>query len=157
MKAMTKSAGLAALVLTAGLLTGCGNSTDAYCDELQGTIDEFGTLTGGNDLDQLEDALDAIERLADEAPDEIDDEWDRLVEVLDEVRDSFDEAGIEFSDLGGIQDGQLPEGVSQEDLAELGQSLQSLSGEEVQQAATAINEHALEECGIDLENSGTQE
>lgn len=157
MRAMTKSAGLAALVLTAGLLTGCGNSTDAYCDELQGTIDEFGSLTGAGDPAQLERAFDEIERLADEAPEEIADEWDRLAEQMGEIRDTLEEAGIEISDLAGIQNGQLPEGVSQEDLAELGQSLQSLSGEEVQQAATAISEHAQEECGIDLENTGTQE
>lgn len=154
MKAFKKTAGLAGLVLTAGLLTGCGNDTEAYCNDLQETIDEMGSLTG-SDPASLEQAFDEIEKLADSAPDEVAEEWEILDEQMDTIQDALDEAGIEMSDLDGIMTGQLPEGVTQEDLAALGESLQDLNNQEVQQASEKISTHAEEECGIDIEGGAT--
>lgn len=148
MKAFKKTAGLAGLVLTAGLLTGCGNDTEAYCNDLQETIDEMGSLTG-SDPASLEQAFDEIEKLADAAPDEVAEEWKVLDEQMDTIQDSLDEAGIKMSDLEGIMTGQLPEGVTEEDLTALGESLQDLNNEEVQQASETIATHADEECGIE--------
>lgn len=156
MKAFKKTAGLAGLVLTAGLLTACGNDTEAYCNDLQETIDEMGSLTG-SDPASLEQAFDEIEKLADAAPDEVADEWKILDEQMDTIQDALDEAGIEMSDLDGIMTGQLPEGVTEEDLTALGESLQSLNNEEVQEASEKISTHAEEECGIDIEGGTTPE
>jgi chromosome segregation ATPase len=156
MKAFKKTAGLAGLVLTAGLLTGCGNDTEAYCNDLQETIDEMGSLTG-SDPASLEQAFDEIEKLADSAPEEVEEEWKILDEQMDTIQDALDEAGIEMSDLDGIMTGQLPEGVTEEDLTALGESLQDLNNEEVQRASEKISTHAQEECGIDIEGGTTPE
>lgn len=156
MKAFKKTAGLASLVLTAGLLTGCGgNDTEAYCDDLQQTLDEMGSLTAA-DPASLEQAFDEIDKLAGSAPDEVADDWAVLDEQMDTIQESLDKAGIEMSDLEGIMNGELPEGVTEEDLAALGESLQDLNNEEVQEASETIATHADEECGIDdLQGGGT--
>lgn len=152
MKITKKAVGLAALALSASLVTGCGNSTDAYCNDLEATVDELGSLTG-TDADSMEKAFDAISALADDAPDEVKDEWQILDEQMEAIDDALDEAGLEFSDLGQLSTGQLPEGVTEEQLTELGEKLQNLSGDEVQEAADTISEHAKDECDVDLNAS----
>ena len=152
MKITKKAVGLAALALSASLVTGCGNSTDAYCNDLEATVDELGSLTG-TDADSMEKAFDAISDLADDAPDEVKDEWQILDEQMEAIDDALDEAGLEFSDLGQLSTGQLPEGVTEEQLTELGEKLQNLSGDEVQEAADTISEHAKDECDVDLNAS----
>ncbi|MDP9820450.1 hypothetical protein [Nocardioides massiliensis] len=152
MKITKKAVGLAALALSASLVTGCGNSTDAYCNDLEATVDELGSLTG-TDADSMEKAFDAISDLADDAPDEVKDEWQVLDKQMEAIDDALDEAGLEFSDLGELSTGQLPEGVTEEQLTELGEKLQNLSGDEVQEAADTISEHAKDECDVDLNAS----
>lgn len=152
MRITKKAVGLAALALSASLVTGCGNSVDAYCNDLEATSDELGSLTGSEPED-MEKAFDAIEDLADNAPDEVKDEWETLHQQMEEIEDALDEAGLEFADLGNLSTGQLPDGVTEEDLTQLGERLQNLNGDEVQEATDTISKHAKDECDIDLNES----
>lgn len=152
MKITKKAIGFAALALSASLVTGCGNSTDAYCNDLETTSDELGSLTG-NDPEDMEKAFDAIEDLADNAPDEVKSEWETLHKQMEEIEDALDEAGLKFSDLNELSTGELPEGVTQEDLTALGERLQGLNGEDVQEATDKISKHAKDECDVDLGSS----
>jgi len=132
------------------LLTGCsGNSTEAYCDDLRGAADEFEAL---EDFDPtaLDDAIETFRDLADAAPDEVAAEWETMVGGIEDLEAAFAEAGLELSQLGEAMAGDLPEGVSQEDLQEVFTQLQEIDSEELDAAGETISEHADTECDVDL-------
>lgn len=146
---MKKLVGLAATaVLSAGVLTGCGGSGD-YCSSLEEAVDEFDTLDDG-DFAQFDEALETFRGLADEAPSEVEDQWDSLVGAIDELETAFDDAGVSFEDLDGLESGDLPEGVDQEALMEALGSVGDLGAEELTEAGDDISEHAESECDVEL-------
>ncbi len=136
------------------LVGGCGGGTEAYCEDLRAAEDQFAAFDGATpDADQFEDAIASFRTLGEEAPEEVAQDWEVFLGAFDDLESALDDAGIAFSDLAGIQEGELPEGVDQEALAELGAEIESLGGAEVEEAGTAIEEHASSECDVDLSGS----
>lgn len=145
----------AAAVLTAAVLAACsGGQTEAYCSDLEAARAEIDQLEAG-DLTSFEQVFDTIRALADEAPDEVSEDWQSLDESLEDFETSLSEAGIEPSDLEKLAQGELPEGIDPQKLETLGESLQSLDSKESDQAEDAIAAHAQEECDLDLSESGS--
>ena len=141
---------LAPLALLAGLLTGCGGSeSSAYCEDLKADKAEFETLAGG-DVGKLGDAFAALHKLADEAPDEVADDWKTLDEGITTMEKALDEAGITLDDLAAMQKGEMPEGVDMAAVQELGPKLEEFGGAEMTEASQAIDKHAQDECGVTL-------
>lgn len=135
-------------IFVASTLAGCGGGS-AYCDALQEADEEFASLDEGN-FGEMDNALDRIQELADEAPSEIEEEWTILDGAITDLRAALDDAGITFADLGGIQSGELPEGFDEASLTELATELQQLGSAEFEEASITIEEHAQDECDIDL-------
>ncbi len=65
----------------------------------------------GGDASELGDAFDALHKLADEAPDEVQDDWKTIDDAITSLEDAMDEAGLSPDDLAGLQNGQLPKDV----------------------------------------------
>ncbi|MBF4163783.1 hypothetical protein [Nocardioides acrostichi] len=138
---------LSATLLAASLgLAGCGNSTDAYCDQLKESKSTLNSLDSSDaDIDK---AFDTFEKLGDEAPDEVADDWDTLNEGVDKFQEALDDAGVDTSDLSNLD----PSTIDSDKLEELEAASQELSDSKYQDALQNIEEHAKEECNVDLED-----
>jgi hypothetical protein len=143
---------LAVTAFAASLLSGCGGGTDSYCDALESTQKDFEDFEAA-DFSNFEDFTDRVDELADEAPDEVKDDWETLGDALKAFVEALDKAGLEPADLEGLSSGELPEGVDMEALTEAMTEVQALGGDDVQKATENIEKHAKDECNIDLSTS----
>jgi len=161
---MRTTAILSTLVLSAGVLAGCGgggddsSSSSSYCKDLKAAKAKFATFSSSTpDFDKLDDAIATMHDLADGAPSSVADDWKILDDGLQAMEKALDDAGLKISDLGAISAGQLPEGMTAEELTAIGPKLQEafsgLSGDEFTKATDAIEKHAKSECGINLTDS----
>ena len=157
MKRILSAAAAAALGLC--LLTACGDdggggkaggSGGDYCSDLKDAKKEVDALKDG-DFSDLEKTTDAMHKLADEAPDEIKDDWETLVDGVDKLVAALKKAGLDDDDMATLQSGQIPDGVDMTALQSLMTELQALDTEEFQAAGDSINKHAKDECGVDLQ------
>lgn len=147
---------VAAATLTAGLLAGCGDDgdggsgdADGYCDRMEQADKDLASLEGG-DLQGLDQAIDTIHEIADDAPDDVAGDWEVLDQAVTDLETALEEAGVELSDLEGISSGEIPEGLDPAKLATLGEDLSKIGSQEVQDASDNIQKHAKDECGIEL-------
>ena len=161
------------VVLSAGLLAGCGSSdgddkasadkstgdkgssAGDYCDQLKDAKADFDTLESDTpDFSKFDDAIARFHELADGAPSEVADDWKTLDGALSAMEKALADAGLKIEDLAAITAGQLPEGMTAEDVQALGPKLQTafsgLETDEVEKAGDAIEKHAKSECDIDL-------
>jgi hypothetical protein len=143
---------LAATALGASLLTACSGGTDAYCDTLKETKSDFEDFEAA-DFSNFDEFTDRVEELADDAPDEVKDDWEVLEKAFNEFVDALEEAGLEPADLEALSNGELPEGVDMEELSGAMESAQAMSGEEFEEATANIEKHAKDECNVDLDAS----
>jgi hypothetical protein len=162
---------LSTVVLGAGLLAGCGGSGDkagsgdkggssasGYCKDLKAAQSDFTTLNSDTpDFSKLDDAIKTFHKLADEAPSAVHDDWKTLDDAFSSVTKALDDAGISMDDLAKITSGQMPEGMTQDDLAALGPKLQStfsnLDQDAVKKAGENVEKHAKSVCKVDLTKS----
>jgi hypothetical protein len=167
---------LSTVVLGAGLLAGCGGSGDkagsgdkggssasgssasGYCKDLKAAQSDFTTLNSDSpDFSKLDDAIKTFHKLADEAPSAVDDDWKTLDNAFSTLTKALDDAGISMDDLAKITSGQMPEGMTQDDLAALGPKLQStfsnLDQDAVKKAGENVEKHAKSVCKVDLTKS----
>jgi hypothetical protein len=153
-KRILSAVGAAALGLC--LLTACGDdggeagSSGDYCSDLKDAKKEVDALKGG-DFSDLEKTTDAMNKLADEAPDEIQDDWEILVDGVQKLVDALKKAGLDDADMATLQSGQIPDGVDMAALQGLMTEIKALDTEEFQTASENINKHAKDECGVDLD------
>jgi hypothetical protein len=149
---------VAAASLGLGLLTACGSDDGGdkaggsanYCDDLKTAKKEVDALKGG-DFSDLKKTTDAMHKLADEAPDEIKDDWKTLVDGIDQIIAALKKAGLDDADMATLQSGQIPDGVDTHALQQLMSEIQKLNTQDFQKASDAITKHAKDECGIDLQ------
>ena len=153
-KRILSAAAAAALGLC--LLTACGDDgskasgSGDYCSDLKDAKKEVDALKDG-DFSDLEKTTDAMHKLADEAPDEIKEDWEILVDGVDKLVAALKKAGLDDDDMATLQSGQIPDGVDMTALQSLMAEIQALDTEGFQKAGDNINKHAKDECGIDLQ------
>ena len=150
----------AAAALGICLLTACGDddggnkasggSGGDYCKDLKSAKEEVDAVKDG-DFSDLEKATDVMHDLADEAPEEIEDDWQTLVDGIDKLVAALKKAGIDDEDMAALQTGQLPDDVDMAALQSLMAELDAVDTEEFQAAGDNITKHAKDECGVDLE------
>jgi len=154
--------GVLALAATATLLTGCGGSdddnddgasveTDASADlsdDCQDALEAMAGAAGGmtnafsGEVDSLEDAVEAMEDYADDAPEEIRDDFRLVADAYAEVVEIIVDSEV---DLSGSE---VPD---EETMAALEEATSGLDSEELEAAAARIQEYFQEECGVDAE------
>ncbi len=147
------------LALAATLLAACGSdggssSSGGYCDELKADKAYFESLSGSNaDMSNLDQVFTKVHTLADDAPDNVADDWKTLDDAITTIENALKDAGLKPSDLAKIQKGQIPPGADLSKLQSLAPKLQSLSGSDVSNAAKNISADAKKSCGVDLTSS----
>jgi hypothetical protein len=146
---------IAAAALGLGLLTACGDDGGGsaggdYCEDLKAAKKELDSI-GGGDFGSLQKTTERMHDLADEAPDEIKDDWEVLVEGIDKLVAALKAAGLTDEDMANLQSGQIPDGVDMEALQDLMTELELLETPEFQEASDNVNKHAKDECGVDLQ------
>jgi len=156
---MRTTAILSTVVLSASVLTGCGggggSSTDAYCKDLKAAKADFSSLGSSTpDFGKFSDVIDTFHKLAGDAPSEVKSEWKTLDSAMSTLQKDLKDAGLSFDDLGPISQGQMPEGMTQDDLTKLGPTLQKafakLDDPKFKKASDKIEKHAKSECNVDL-------
>ena len=143
---------LASAALLAATLAGCGGSDgpdSEYCKDLKAASTKFDSLSG-NDVSQLDDAFKTFHSLADEAPDEVKDDWATLDKGIVAVEKALNDAGLKFSDFAELQEGKMPEGVDVSKLQGLATEFQKLDSAEFEKSSKAIEKHAKDVCKVDL-------
>ena len=131
-------------------LTACGGGDGgAYCDDLQSAATTFEDVDSGS-VEKLDGAFDTFHQLAEEAPDDIKDDWKVIDDAISGVETALSDAGLSFSDLPKIQAGEMPDGADPTKLQGLSSSFTALSDEKFAEASQAIDEHATDVCEIEL-------
>lgn len=161
----TTTAIVSTVLLSVGLLAGCGSGDgddkssagggDDYCTQLKAAKADFASFDSSSpNFDKLDDAIATFHKLADNAPSAVDEDWKTLDGALDSMEKALDDAGLKLSDLSAITAGNLPEGMTAQELQDLGPKLESafsgLDSDKVEAASDNIEKHAKDECGVDL-------
>ena len=129
-----------------GVRVGCvrrrrGGSVEAFCESVQEVADNdqdpFETDSREDFVAELEKQRDAVNAVADNAPDEISDDAQTAAEWFVEVSDAL--AAVDPTDEAALEEAAVP--FEEDD-------------PEVVAAGERVGEFALAECGIDLEESG---
>jgi hypothetical protein len=132
--------------------SGSGSNSD-YCTELKAAKSQFHNLDvqafTENQFKQLTTEFDALEAAA---PADVKADWATLATALKQVDQILSDAGLSFRDLKQMgTTGQLPNGVTAQDLQKLGLKLQkAVQGKSFERAARRISASAKSECGIEL-------
>jgi hypothetical protein len=154
--------GMAGALLLLASLTACGGDDDGgggsssssssgdYCDDLQSAKEKFESL-GDPDSGELGDAIDTLQQLGDEAPDEVAGDWQVLTDGLTKFQDALDEAGVSMDDLS---DPQALKDLDPDTMQNLTEVAQSMSSEDFAAASKNIEDHAKSECDVDLGDTG---
>jgi hypothetical protein len=146
-------AAIASAVLIA-VLSGCGGGDGAdsdYCKDLSAAAPKFAALRT-NDTAQLQDVFQASHKLAEEAPDDVKEDWAVLDDGMTDIETALKDAGIKFSDFAELQQGKIPEGVNVEKLQGLPAKFQKLDSPAFDKASKAIGQHAKDVCKVTFQS-----
>ena len=146
------------LVLVAVLLlplaaTACSSQQEQYCtalEEEQQTLAELGDA-GFEEAGSVARTSEVFQRLSEEAPEDLRDEWDALSGAWQGLERALEAAG---ADETMFEAGERPEGMSAEDYDRISQAAVQLRSTRVVEAASGIEQHAQDVCGVDLTGSG---
>ena len=144
--------GLAGLLLVP--LVGCAGEQETYCDavaEEKQTLEDLSARADDPETGTLAETIDAFERLQEDTPDDLGDEWDTYVTALQALQTALEDAD---ADESMFTDGEKPEGMSDEDYDSISAAAVELRSTRVVEAAAGIEQHALDVCKISLSGSG---
>ncbi len=150
---LTSAAAGAVLAVTA--LAGCGggsgsgNDAGSYCADIKKADKTFSAL-GTGDFAKLDSAFDTFHKLAKEAPSKVSDDWKVLDGAITTMQKAFKDAGIDFKDLGELQQGKVPEGVDVSKLTGLSTTLAKFNDAKFKTASENIASHAKSVCKVDI-------
>jgi hypothetical protein len=137
---------LAAAVALALLPTGCGGggAESGYCAALK--QDQTIFADDGTGLALITN-LPRLEKLAAQAPGDLDDEWQTFTAALESLRDAIKAAGLK---PGDFVDGKPPAGTSAAARTAIAQAADELSDDDVVTAADGIEQQAKDVCKLQL-------
>lgn len=128
-------------------LAGCGaNSIDDYCADLKAQQKEMAAMFDSTSSSVLNN-LSMMRELAAKAPDDLADEWQVFLTALDGLDKALKDAGVKPSDF---QDGKPPAGLSAADRSAIIAAANQITGEQVVQAASGIEQQGRDVCKVNL-------
>jgi hypothetical protein len=146
---------LTAAVATATTVGGCsGSDRDDYCAALtdeKATLERLSQRADDPASGALSDSIDVFERLRDASPEDIRDEWTTYVISWQALESALERAGV---DAGVFTDDERPEGVGDAELDAVRDAAAKMRSQPVVDAASGIEQHATDVCGVDLGGSG---
>ena len=141
----------AVLILLAGTTTGCADQTESYCAEVETQQAALGELAGSRDV--VDRSLEVFRTLREAAPEELSDEWVTYVVAWEGLADALESTGVA---PGAFADGDPPAGLDEDEVRTVRAAADQLRDPAVLDAASGIQEHARQVCGVDLGGSGLQ-
>ena len=132
--------------LTMALLTGCGGGED-YCDAVKANQAKLTDVTASATPGALLAALPILHDLADDAPDDIQDDWKALLDPLEELDDALDDAGI---DPATYDAKRLPGDLTDDQRTRVEDAAAALLEPSVVQAFDSVQQQAKDVCHTPL-------
>ena len=139
---------LALLLAAALLMTGCADQQEKYCDAVGDHQAELGELLGDGSPDALLEALPVFRDLADEAPDDIRDEWRTVIDAVEGLQQALDDAGV---DASTYDRDHPPAGLDQADRDAIDAAARRLTSEQTVAAFNGVDQQAKDVCGTPLQ------
>jgi hypothetical protein len=141
LKALTVVLMLAALMTC---LTACGQD---YCDSVADHQAELTDLTGSGSAAALLSALPVFQDLADDAPDDISDEWRTFLDALEGLDKALRDADV---DPASYDDKDLPAGLTDEQRKRIETAATALADPAVVAAFDGVQQQAKDVCHTPL-------
>lgn len=135
---------LAGVLLLAG---GCADASETYCDAVADNQDRLGEIADSGDAVALFEARDVYRELADDAPDDIADDWDLVLDRIDVLESTLDEADV---DPATYDPRDPPADLDEEERARIRQAADDLAAPETVRAMDDLEQQALDVCGTPL-------
>jgi hypothetical protein len=139
---------LVATVAVPVLATGCADQQEKYCDAVEDHQQELGEVLGDGSPDALLKALPIFEDLADEAPEDLRDEWKTFIDALKGLQQALADAGV---DPATYDRDDPPEGLSQADKDAIDVAASQLTSEATVTAFSGVDQQAKDVCGTPLQ------
>ena len=137
----------AALLAAALLVTGCADQQEKYCDAVEDHQQELGEILGGGSPDALLKALPIFRDLAEDAPEDLRDEWKTVIDAVAGLQEALEDAGV---DPATYDRDHPPEGLSQADQDAIDAAARQLTSEETVTALSGVDQQAKDVCGTPL-------
>ncbi len=129
-------------------LAGCADQQEKYCDAVKDHQQELGEVLGDGSPNALLTALPIFRDLAQEAPDDIRDEWRTVIDALEGLEDALDKAGV---DPATYDREHPPEGLDQADQDAIDAAARQLTDEQTVAALSGVDQQAKDVCGTPLQ------
>jgi hypothetical protein len=138
----------AAVLAIALLATGCADQQEKYCDAVKDHQQELGEVLGDGSPDALLKALPIFEDLADEAPEDLRDEWKTVIDALKGLQQALEDAGV---DPATYDRDHPPEGLSQAEKDAIDVAASQLTSEATVTAFSGVDQQAKDVCETQLQ------
>jgi hypothetical protein len=138
----------AALLAMTLLVTGCADQKEKYCDAVEDHQQELGEILGDGSPDALLKALPIFRDLADEAPEDLRDEWKTVIDAVAGLQEALEDAGV---DPATYDRDDPPEGLSQADQEAIDAAAGQLTSAGTVTALSGVDQHAKDVCGTPLQ------
>jgi hypothetical protein len=136
-----------ALLLVGVLATGCADDRESYCQAVEERQAELSEQVAGGGPADLIGGLELLQALADEAPEDIQDEWAIVIARVTALHAALDEAGVDPA----TYDAQRPPAdLGSTDRDRIERAARDLGSEETQRALADLEQQALDVCGTPL-------
>jgi hypothetical protein len=129
-------------------MSGCKDQQEKYCDAVKDHQEKLGEVVGDGSSDALLKALPIFRDLADDAPEDIKDDWKTVIDALEGLQDALDKAGV---DPATYDRNHPPAGLSQADKDAIDEAAAGLGSEATTTAFNAVDQEAKDVCGTPLE------
>ena len=140
------SIALVAVLAFAG--SSCGGDPEArYCQALGADQEMFAAMQEDTSGVALLQHRAALHRLADQAPDDLTDEWQTFLGAVDAFAQTLDEVGVK---PGDFVDGQPPAGLDAAKRTRIANAASELAAADVVTAANGIEQQARDVCKLQL-------
>jgi hypothetical protein len=139
---------LVVMSVMAVTVTGCKSDQEKYCDSVKDHQEKLSEVLGDGSPDALLEALPIFRDLADDAPDDVKDDWKTVVDALEGLQDALQHADV---DPATYDRDHPPAGLSQADKDAIDQAAAELGSETSNTAFNAVEQEAKDVCGTPLE------
>lgn len=144
---MTRAAAVM-LLLLALVSTGCADQKEKYCDAVKDHQQELGEMLGEGGPTALLKALPIFRDLADDAPEDIRDEWRTVIAALEGLESALDDAGV---DPATYDRDHPPADLSQAQQDKIDAASLELASPQTVQALDGVQQQARDVCGTPLQ------
>jgi hypothetical protein len=135
------------IVLVLGV-TGCKDQQEKYCDSVKDHQQQLTEVLGEGSPNALLKALPIFRDLADDAPEDIRDDWKVVIDALDGLQAALGDAGV---DPATYDRDHPPTGLSQDDKDAIDEAAAVLGSEDTQTAFNSVDQEAKDVCGTPLQ------